>query len=118
MRSKGRLEVVVVGGGIGGLATALALSRKGIAAHVLEQAHEFAEIGAGIQLAPNALRMLDRLGVIEGVYANAVYPPAVAFMDAYTGERIAALEFGDRFRDSYRFPYVVTHRTDLHGSLL
>ena len=60
-----RAETLVVGGGIGGLAAALALSRQGMAVRVLEQAAEFGEIGAGIQLAPNALRMLERLGIAE-----------------------------------------------------
>src|SRR6266545_770246 len=112
-----RVETLVVGGGIGGLATALALSRQGMPVCVLEQAHEFGEIGAGIQLAPNALRMLERLGVVERIAADAVYPRRAVLMSAVTGERLTGLDFGPRFRETYGYPYIVMHRSDrkVHG---
>ena len=77
--------VLVAGGGIGGLATALALARRGIGVRVLEQAAVFGEIGAGIQLAPNAARVLDALGVLEEVVANAVFPDYAVMIDARDG---------------------------------
>jgi len=66
--------VVIVGGGIGGLATALALARRGIPSHVIEQAAELKEIGAGIQLGPNAFFMFDVLGLTAPISALAVFP--------------------------------------------
>lgn len=113
-----RVERLIVGGGIGGLAAALAMARRGLSVKVLEQAPEFAEIGAGIQLAPNALRVLDHLGVLDAVVANAVRPPKATLMNAVTGKPISAIDFGDRFRRTYGYPYVVTHRTDLLDAIL
>jgi len=113
-----RVETLVVGGGIGGLATALALSREGMPVCVLEQAHEFGEIGAGIQLAPNALRMLERLGLVDRIAANAFYPRKAVLMSAVTGERLTGLDFGVRFRETYGYPYIVMHRSDLLAALL
>jgi salicylate hydroxylase len=85
---------------------------------VLEQADEIKEIGAGIQLAPNALRLLGDLGVLDAVYADAVFPPQAVLMNAVTGNRITALDFGPAFQRAYKAPYIVTHRADLHSSLL
>ena len=113
-----RVERLVVGGGIGGLAVALAVARRGLAVHVIEQASAFEEIGAGIQLAPNALRVLDELDVLGPVIADAVRPPMATLMDSSTGERIAAIDFGERFRSTYGYPYIVTHRTDLLNCIL
>jgi 2-polyprenyl-6-methoxyphenol hydroxylase-like FAD-dependent oxidoreductase len=113
-----RVETLVVGGGIGGLAAALALSRQGMPVCVLEQAHEFGEIGAGIQLAPNALRMLERLGLVDRIAANAFYPRKAVLMSAVTGRRLTALDFGVKFREAYGYPYIVMHRSDLLAALL
>ena len=71
--SGGTARVVIVGGGIGGLAAALSLARLGIAIGVLEQSSEIAEIGAGLQLAPNAFATLDAIGIGEGVRRRAVF---------------------------------------------
>ena len=111
-------DTLVAGGGIGGLSVALALARRGIGVTVLEQSAELREIGAGIQLAPNALRMLDTLGLLDAVSADAVYPAEAALMDAVTGSRITKLDFGRGFQQHYGYPYLVTHRSDLYDCLL
>jgi salicylate hydroxylase len=111
-------DIIVAGGGIGGLTVALALARQGFSVTVLEQSAQLREIGAGIQLAPNALRMLDTLGLLDAVYGDAVYPAEAVLIDAVTGERITALDFGPGFRERYGYPYLVTHRSDLYSSLL
>lgn len=113
-----RVPRLVVGGGIGGLAAALALANAGLDCRVIEQAEEFGEIGAGIQLAPNALRVLDGLGVLDAVLADAVRPPRAVMMDAVHGEPITTLDFGEEFREAFGYPYVVTHRSDLLDALL
>jgi salicylate hydroxylase len=85
--------------------------------HVLEAAPEFGEIGAGIQLGPNATRVLDRLGVLEQIERHAVAPDRLRLMDAVTGEQITSLDLGLRFRERFGYPYLVLHRRDLHAEL-
>ena len=104
--------VLVVGGGIGGLTTALALSRKGIPVRVLEQAAEFKEIGAGIQLGPNVFRMFELLGLTEAIFRWAAFPDALEMRDAMTGETVVEMRI-DNLYDRYRAPYGVIHRADL-----
>ena len=113
-----KVPVLVIGGGIGGLAAARALSLKGRKVHVIEQAAEFGEIGAGLQLAPNALRCLDRLQALDEVSRDAVFPSQLLMMDALSGEPITAVALGDAFRQRYGYSYAVMHRSDLHGHLL
>lgn len=113
-----RLPFLIVGGGIGGLTTALALSRRGYRVHVLEQASVFGEIGAGIQLAPNASSVLDRLGVLSQISACAVYPKRMLLVDALSGETLTAADLGEPFLRAFRYPYVVMHRNDLLTILL
>jgi salicylate hydroxylase len=117
-KSRNAHPVIVAGGGIGGLACALGLARKGFRVLVLEQAHEFAEIGAGIQLAPNAWSALDALGVGELVKKEAVFIERLLMMDGVTGERVIDVPLDKRFRERYGNPYAVTHRADIHGALL
>ena len=112
------VPVLVIGGGIGGLAAARALSLRGRRVHVIEQAAQFSEIGAGLQLAPNALRSLDRLQVLGEVSQDAVFPRQLLMMDALSGERITAVALGEAFRSRYGYPYAVMHRSDLHAHLL
>ena len=110
--------VIVAGGGIGGLAAALGLARKGFRAVVLEQAPEFGEIGAGIQLAPNAWHAIDALGVGALVKREAVFIEHVLMMDGVTGETVIDIPLDKRFARRFGNPYAVTHRADIHGSLL
>ncbi|QEE60421.1 FAD-binding protein [Salinibacterium sp. dk2585] len=111
-------DVLVLGGGIGGLATAIALADVGRTVHLVEQAAEFGEIGAGLQLGPNAIRSLDRLGVWDEVKKTAVFPSAGIIMDAMTGEELTRLDLGPAFIEHYGYPYVVAHRADLHSILV
>jgi 2-polyprenyl-6-methoxyphenol hydroxylase-like FAD-dependent oxidoreductase len=110
--------VVIAGGGIGGLAAALALARKGFRSIVLEQAPQFGEIGAGIQIAPNAWHALDALGVGGLVKKEAVFIERLLMMDGVSGEKVIDIPLDKRFARRFGNPYAVTHRADIHGSLL
>ena len=118
MTVRNDIPVVVAGGGIGGLAAALALARKNFRVLVLEQAREFGEIGAGIQLAPNAWHAIDALGVGELVKKEAVFIERVLMMDGVTGETVIDIPLDERFARRFGNPYAVTHRADIHGALL
>ncbi|HEX7969274.1 MAG TPA: FAD-dependent monooxygenase, partial [Stellaceae bacterium] len=113
-----RFPTLIVGGGIGGLATALALGRAGRPVHVVEKAPDFGEIGAGLQLAPNAMAVLDRLGLTAEISKHAVYPSRLVWMDALQGTRITAVDLGEAFRCRYGHAYIVMHRADLLAVLL
>ncbi|HEX7840073.1 MAG TPA: 3-hydroxybenzoate 6-monooxygenase [Kofleriaceae bacterium] len=110
--------ILVAGGGIGGLAAALALSRQGFAVKVLEQASQIGEIGAGIQLGPNAFSAFDALGVGERARGSAVYPERLVLMDAVDESEVASVPVGEDFRARFGNPYAVSHRADMHLSLL
>lgn len=107
------LPTLVVGGGIGGLSTALSIARTGRPVHVLERADRFSEIGAGLQFGPNASRALDALGVYDDVLALAVRPSRAVLMNALTGRPHTTLDLGPSFRARYGYPYLVLHRSDL-----
>ena len=110
--------VIIVGGGIGGLSAALALERKGIPSQVVEQAPEFKEIGAGIQLGPNVFRMFEVLGLTAAINALAVFPNNLIMLDSVTGEEVTRIPLGDAFRKKFTYPYALIHRADLHKVLL
>lgn len=110
--------VLIAGGGIGGLATAVGLARKGIASIVLEKAPALGEIGAGIQLGPNAFHAFDYLGVGDTARAMAVYIDQLRLMDAMAGDEITHIDLGEKFRRRFGNPYAVIHRGDLHGVFL
>ncbi|TNF88129.1 MAG: 3-hydroxybenzoate 6-monooxygenase [Gammaproteobacteria bacterium] len=110
--------VIIAGGGIGGLAAALGLARKGIYCCVLERSAELGEIGAGIQIGPNAFHCFDYLGVGDEARAKAVYIDSLRLMDGLSGEQIAAIPLDENFRQRFGNPYAVVHRADLHGVLL
>ncbi len=109
--------IIVIGGGIGGLATALGLAENKKYVKVLEQAPEFLEIGAGIQLAANATNVLQRFGVMDKIEEIAVFPKRLVLMDAFTGKELSALDLGDVYKERYGAPYIVLHRSDLHKAL-
>jgi salicylate hydroxylase len=110
--------VLVAGGGIGGLAAALALSRQGLAVKVLEQAPEIGEIGAGIQLGPNAFAAFDALGIGERARSLAVYTDEMVMHDALDESLVGRIPVGEAFRARFGNPYAVIHRADVHRALL
>ncbi|MBB4223554.1 3-hydroxybenzoate 6-monooxygenase [Variovorax guangxiensis] len=117
-RHKDNRPVLVSGGGIGGLAAALALVREGYRVKVIEQAGQIGEIGAGIQLSPNAFAACDALGVGANLRAKAVYTEEMVMFDAIDAKRVAGISLSERFRERFGNPYAVIHRADIHGALL
>ncbi|CAM5215447.1 Kynurenine 3-monooxygenase [Oligella ureolytica] len=116
--STNKQKVIVAGGGIGGLAVALGLAKLGLHIVLIEQAPEFKEIGAGIQLGPNAFAALDALGAGESARAKAVYTDHIIMKDAVNAETVVKFETSEPFRERFGNPYGVIHRADIHGSLL
>ncbi|GAA5136894.1 3-hydroxybenzoate 6-hydroxylase [Alloalcanivorax gelatiniphagus] len=106
-------DVVVVGGGIGGLSTAYALARSGLQVRVLERAEEFGEVGAGIQLAPNCTRILSDYGLLEKAKILGVVPDRMVMRDGVDGTELTRLDLR-HLEERYGFPYMVIHRSDLH----
>jgi 3-hydroxybenzoate 6-monooxygenase len=111
-------RVLIAGGGIGGLAAALSVAGSGHQAVVLERNATFAELGAGIQLAPNGIWALDRLGVGDRIRTSAVHIDELRFMDGLSGEHVISMPLGQEYQDRFGSPYVVAHRGDLYGVLL
>jgi salicylate hydroxylase len=111
-------QLLVVGGGIGGLAAALAAARAGWQSRVLEQAPVFSEVGAGLQMGPNVTRRLRHWGLIAAAQSLACRPDALVARDAGTGDELARLPLGDAFEARYGAPYLTIARADLHGVLL
>jgi len=110
---------LISGGGIGGLITAYALAKKGYPVRLFEQATEFGEVGAGIQLGPNIFRVLEKVGLKDAILADAHIPPAQEMRNAVTGALITNMPLGKEFIDRFGGqPYAVTHRADIHGTFL
>ncbi len=110
--------ILIAGGGLGGLTTALALARRGRPVRVLEGAPEFGAIGYGIQFGPNVFHVFDRIGVSDQVLAQADAPPALLMRDAFTGDELVRIPTGASFRNRFKHPYIIIHRIDLHLALL
>ena len=110
--------MLVAGGGIGGLATALACNRAGWRARVFERAPAFSEVGAGLQLGPNATRILHGWGLSEALRELAFFPPWIAVRSARDDRPLARMPLGDDIARRYGAPYATLHRADLHGLLL
>lgn len=111
-------ELVIVGGGIGGLAAALGAAEAGQKSIVLEQAPQFGEVGAGLQLGPNGMAVLDRFGLMDEISKLSVFPKRLVLKDVYTGKELVSLDLGEEFKQRYGAPYAVMHRSDLHRVLL
>ena len=111
-------DILIVGGGIGGLTAALALGQRGYRVRVLEAAAEFGAIGYGIQLGPNVFHMFEQLGLSEAVLRVSIVPRALVMLDALDGHEIAVVPTGESFEARFKHPYIVLHRIDLHHVLL
>jgi salicylate hydroxylase len=111
-------HVVIAGGGIGGLACALALARAGVSVDLLEQASALGEVGAGLQLGPNAVRVLDEWGLMAPLHARAAFPETLVVRDTRGGQSLGGLRLGSVIRARYGQPYATLHRADLHALLL
>jgi salicylate hydroxylase len=113
-----QIQVAVVGAGIAGLAFAGALHRTGVQCHVYEQAEQLGEVGAGIQVAPNATRLLHRLGLRERLRAVAVTPQAIEMRRFDDGRLLQRTALGSACQARFGAPYYTLHRADLHSCLL
>ena len=111
-------QALIAGGGIGGLAAALAASRAGWDVRLFEQAAAFGEVGAGIQLGPNVVRVLHGWGLQAELARVAAFPHRLQVRDAVTGDELGVLPLGQQALQKYGAPYATIHRVDLHGLLL
>lgn len=111
------MKVLIAGGGIGGLTAALCLRQSGHDVSVFESASELGEIGAGIQLGGNAVKVLDSLGLREDLEQVVVRPEAIRFRLFETGETLHEVPLGRRYEERYGAPYFHIHRADVHKIL-
>ncbi|MDB5890211.1 MAG: FAD-dependent oxidoreductase [Polaromonas sp.] len=112
------LQLLVAGGGIGGLAAALAASRQGAGVKLIEKAEAFNEVGAGVQLGPNVVRVLQGWGLDHALQEVAAFPERLTVRDARTGRSLGQLQLGSTMTARYGAPYAAIHRADLHRLLL
>lgn len=110
--------MAIVGGGIGGLAAALAAARAGMRVQLVEQAQAFGEVGAGIQLGPNVVKLLEGWGLGDGLRSLAAFPDRLEVRNALTAQTLGVLPLGARTVARYGAAYATLARADLHGLLL
>jgi 2-polyprenyl-6-methoxyphenol hydroxylase-like FAD-dependent oxidoreductase len=110
-------QALIAGGGIGGLAAAIALARQGMTCEILERSHFAEETGAGIQLGPNATRALRALGALDAIGRDAFRPEAIVIHDGVTGRKLTAMPLGAAAEERYGAPYLTLRRADLHAGL-
>lgn len=113
-----RIEIAIAGAGIAGLTAALCLARQGKSVHLFEKASSFTEIGAGIQLSPNVMHVLRRMGLDEPVKTHAIAPEAIELRVGGNGRLLTSIPLGDACRERYGAPYLVVHRADLMQVLI
>ena len=111
-------DILLVGGGIGGLAAALALAQGGVATQLHEQSPAFTEVGAGIGLGPNAVRRLEAWGLMSAMREQGFMPTKLEVFGTQRGQTLGSLPMGQNFQERYGAPYLTIHRADLHGILL
>ena len=111
-------KILIVGGGIGGLAAALACTRAGAELALFERAAEFTEVGAGIQMGPNVVKLLHGWGLQDAVAQVAAFPQRLQVRSAVSGAELGVLKLGAAMKQRYGAPYATIHRADLHGLLL
>ena len=111
------MQIIIVGAGLGGLAAAASLLERGHQVRVYEQAPQLAEVGAGIQMSANAVKVLDHLGVRARIEASAVRPKSFDFRRFDTGEMLHRLPLGEAHEQKHGAPYFQIHRADLHNAL-
>lgn len=111
-------RITIVGGGIGGMAAALALCRSGHAALLLERTPSFSEVGAGIQLGPNVVRILQAWGQMDRLKAVAYFPQALRARNALTGRVVGEKRLGQDTVQCYQAPYATIARADMHSLLV
>lgn len=111
-------QILIAGGGIGGLSAALACSRAGWPVTLLERTREFGEVGAGIQMGPNVVRRLYAWGLEQEIKEVVAFPELLRVRSAANGEEMTRLRLGERMRTRYGAPYATIHRADLHTLLL
>ena len=112
------MTILIAGGGIGGLSTAIALAHHGIHTQLLEQAKTFSEVGAGIQVGPNGMRILEHWGVTSLLEGKGATPEAVRLYDGLTGAQLNHVPLGEHARKRYGAPYRVFHRAELQMALV
>jgi salicylate hydroxylase len=111
-------QALIAGGGIGGLAAALAASRAGWDVRLFERASAFSEVGAGIQLGPNVVKVLHGWGLADALKDAAAFPERLQVRSAVSSQLLGELPLGAAMAERYGAPYLTLHRADLHGVLL
>jgi salicylate hydroxylase len=117
MTNMAHKQVLIAGGGIGGLAAAVACAQQGVSVQLLERAAQLSEVGAGIQVGPNVTRILRAWGLGDALAQVAAFPKQLQARDAQTGQVLGTLPLGERAQARYGAPYATIHRADLQGLL-